>query len=318
MDLTKYAELFRTETREHLLAIDDALTALRAGEGRSAVDALFRSVHTIKGMAGAMGYTAVEQLAHALETLLAAQRALSGDLAQTAALAPLLQDAVDALARHADEVTNTTPSAVATSLLARLANASGVAAPTTATERVTHAAPTSTTERTARTAPPTTTERATHTVRQARIDLRHLDALLDLAGELVIARDRFLRAADASGDRHVRRAAADTARLVSALQEEVLAARLVPVGQVMDRFPRLVRDLARELGKQVEFHISGRDLALDRSMLDAIVDPVVHLLRNAVDHGLESPAERVARGKPPTGTLTVTAARERDGVRLSV
>jgi two-component system, chemotaxis family, sensor kinase CheA len=278
----------------------------------------------IKGMAGAMGYTAVEQVAHALESLLAAQRAQHGDLASTSALAPLLQDAVDALARHADEVQHATPSTVAPSLLARLANASGLPASTThapsfATTASTHREPardevavTPSTSATRNTAP----ERPT--VRQARIDLRHLDALLDLAGELVIARDRFLRAADASGDRQVRRAAADTARLVSALQEEVLAARLVPVGQVMDRFPRLVRDLARELGKQVEFHISGRDLALDRSMLDAIVDPVVHLLRNAVDHGLESPAERVARGKAPTGKLTVTAARERDGVRLSV
>lgn len=317
MDLNKYAELFRTETREHLVAIDDALSALRAGEGRTAVDALFRSVHTIKGMAGAMGYAAVEQLAHALESLLAAQRAQPGDLVRTSALAPLLQDAVDALARHADEVQLATPSAVAPSLLARLANASGLpASPSATISSASTASVDAVAASRASAARSTAPERPT--VRQARIDLRHLDALLDLAGELVIARDRFLRAADASGDRQVRRAAADTARLVSALQEEVLAARLVPVGQVMDRFPRLVRDLARDLGKQVEFHVSGRELALDRSMLDAIVDPVVHLLRNAVDHGLESPAERIARGKPPIGKLTVTAARERDGVRLSV
>ena len=324
MDLTRYAELFRTETREHLLAIEDALGALRAGDGRPAVDALFRSVHTIKGMAGAMGYGAVEQLAHALESLLATQRAQAGDLTSVAALAPLLQDAVDALARHAEEVTSSTPSVVSPALLARLANASGPGAPVAATssrgrsasERDDAARPEAVAATRVAVARTPTAERPT--MRQARIDLRHLDALLDLAGELVIARDRLLRAADASGDRQVRRAATDTARLVSALQEEVLAARLVPVGQVMDRFPRLVRDLARELGKQVEFHVSGRDLALDRSMLDAIVDPVVHLLRNAVDHGLESPAERVTRGKPAAGQLTVTAARERDGVRLSV
>lgn len=314
MDLAKYAELFRTETREHLVAIDEALTALRAGQGRPAVDALFRSVHTIKGMAGAMGYASVEQLAHAMETCLAVQRAEPGDLVPASALVPLLQEAADALAQHADEVTSATPAAVAPSLLARLADAPGdvVAVDTAAVAP----SPSAAAVAPAPTAAPSAPQRPT--MRQARIDLQHLDTLLDLAGELVIARDRLVRAAEANGDRAVRRAAADTARLVSALQEEVLAARLVPVGQVFDRFPRLVRDLARELGKAVEFELEGHDLTLDRSMLDAIVDPVVHLLRNAIDHGLEPSAERIAAGKPAVGRLTLRAARERDGIVLTV
>lgn len=324
MDLAKYAELFRTETREHLVAIDEALTALRAGQGRPAVDALFRSVHTIKGMAGAMGYASVEQLAHAMETRLAVQRAEPGDLASASALVPLLQEAADALAQHADEVTSATPAAVAPSLLARLADAVGDGAPgagapvDAAGTDVASGGPASGDAGVAPTpsAAPSATPRPT--MRQARIDLQHLDALLDLAGELVIARDRLVRAADANGDRAVRRAAADTARLVSALQEEVLAARLVPVGQVFDRFPRFVRDLARELGKEVAFELDGHDLTLDRSMLDAIVDPVVHLLRNAIDHGLEPSAERLAAGKPAAGRLTLRAARERDGIVLTV
>ncbi|HMS01744.1 MAG TPA: chemotaxis protein CheA [Gemmatimonadaceae bacterium] len=335
MDLARYAELFRTETREHLVAIDAALSALRDGGGRPAIDALFRSVHTIKGMAGAMGYEAVEQLAHALESLLAALRETTGELASAAALVPLLQEAADALAQSAEEAgadgarRGASASASASALLARLANATRVVGPrearpevaTRGVAAVPHASssvePSSTASSSTASSQvaPAPTRRG---VQQARIDLRHLDALLDLAGELVIARDRLVRAADASGDRAVRRAAADASRLVSALQEEVLAARLVPVGQVFDRFPRLVRDMARELGKDVAFDMAGRELALDRSMLDAIVDPVVHLLRNAVDHGLETPDERVAAGKPVTGRLLLRAARERDGVRLEV
>jgi two-component system chemotaxis sensor kinase CheA len=353
MDLARYAELFRTETREHLVAIDAALSALRDGGGRPAIDALFRSVHTIKGMAGAMGYEAVEQLAHALESLLAALRETTGGPASAAALVPLLQEAADALAQSAEEAgaDGARRGASASALLARLANATrvvgpreagpevaprGVApvprasssvapstpsssvAPSTPSSSVAPSTPSSSVGSSSPASSPVAAAPTRRGVQQARIDLRHLDALLDLAGELVIARDRLVRAADASGDRAVRRAAADASRLVSALQEEVLAARLVPVGQVFDRFPRLVRDMARELGKDVTFEMAGRDLALDRSMLDAIVDPVVHLLRNAVDHGLETPDERVAAGKPATGRLLLRAARERDGVRLEV
>lgn len=318
MDLARYAELFRTETREHLVAIDAALSALRAGGGRSEIDALFRSVHTIKGMAGAMGYEEVEQLAHGLESLLAALRATTADRGSASALAPLLQEAADALAKvaedaGADGARGTSP---ATGLLARLADATRVVGPGGDPGLITSPrAALPAVEPSTVASPPAPARRA---MRQARIDLRHLDALLDLAGELVIARDRLVRAAEASGNRAVRRAAADASRLVSALQAEVLATRLVPVGQVFDRFPRLVRDLARELGKDVAFEMAGRELALDRSMLEAVVDPVVHLLRNAVDHGLETPDERVAAGKPATGRLLLRAGRDRDGLVLEV
>ncbi len=153
-----------------------------------------------------------------------------------------------------------------------------------------------------------------------RVDARRLDALLDLVGELVITRDRLLRAVEASEqpDRETQRAARDTARLVSVLQDEVLQARLLPMAQVFDRFPRVVRDMARDLGKDVRFVMEGRDLAVDRSLLDALVDPLLHLLRNAIDHGLEDSATRVAAGKPASGELTVRAARDRATVVVQV
>lgn len=156
--------------------------------------------------------------------------------------------------------------------------------------------------------------------RTVRLDARRLDTLLDLVGELVITRDRLVRVADGAAhpDRNVQRAARDTARLVSALQAEVLQARLLPASDVFDRFPRLVRDVARELGKDVSFVMEGRDLELDRSLLDAIGDPILHLLRNALDHGIETPAERRAAGKSAAGSLVLRAVRERASVRIDV
>jgi two-component system, chemotaxis family, sensor kinase CheA len=156
--------------------------------------------------------------------------------------------------------------------------------------------------------------------RTVRIDARRLDTLLDLVGELVITRDRLLRSIEALDhpDRDVQRAARDAARLVSAMQDEVLQARLLPVGQVFDRFPRLVRDVSRELGKDVSFVMEGREIELDRSLLDAIGDPILHLLRNALDHGIESAAARDAAGKPARGELILRAARDRAAVVIQV
>jgi two-component system chemotaxis sensor kinase CheA len=156
-------------------------------------------------------------------------------------------------------------------------------------------------------------------LRTMRVDVSRLDALLDLMGELVVARERLLRAIEPLDSRAPAvDAAQGVARLVAALQEEVLQLRMVPVGQVMDRFPRLVREAARELGKDVAFVIEGREIELDRSLLDAIGDPLVHLLRNAVDHGIEDPESRRAAGKPPTGRLVVRARRDRAAVLIEV
>jgi two-component system, chemotaxis family, sensor kinase CheA len=154
--------------------------------------------------------------------------------------------------------------------------------------------------------------------RHIRIDLRRLDALMNLIGELVITRGRLTQIAGAINDPSLDETVAQASRLVSDLQDEIMTSRMVPVWQVFDRFPRLVRDAARALGKQVSFTVEGKDIELDRSMLDEIGDPIVHLLRNAVDHGIESPEKRVAAGKPPAGRLTLSALRDRSAVIIRV
>lgn len=154
--------------------------------------------------------------------------------------------------------------------------------------------------------------------RNIRVDLRRLDALMNQIGELVIIRDRLQKLAAVRDEPELEETVDQAARLISELQDEIMQARMVPVGQVFDRFPRLVRDAARMLGKQVEFVIEGKEIEFDRSMLDEIGDPIVHLLRNSLDHGIESPGERRAAGKPETGTLHLLAARERSQVLIRV
>lgn len=166
-----------------------------------------------------------------------------------------------------------------------------------------------------------TTEQAIPVVartRHVRIELSRLDALLDLIGELVIVRGRLGAITRALALPALQEAMTDATRLIGDLQTEIMTSRLVPVGQVFDRFPRLVRDVARQLGKDVLLSIEGKEIEIDRSVLDEIAEPVVHLLRNAVDHGLELPEVREAKGKPRAGRLTLSAQRDRSAVLVTV
>ena len=141
---------------------------------------------------------------------------------------------------------------------------------------------------------------------------------MNLIGELVITRGRLAQLATTIGDAALDETVAQASRLVSDLQDEIMTSRMVPVWQVFDRFPRLVRDAARSLGKQVTFAVVGKEIELDRSMLDEIGDPIVHLLRNAIDHGLELPEARAAAGKPTAGQVTLSAMRDRSAVLIRV
>jgi two-component system chemotaxis sensor kinase CheA len=154
--------------------------------------------------------------------------------------------------------------------------------------------------------------------RSVRIDLRRLDNLMNLIGELVITKGRLVQLATTCEDPALVEAVAQASRLVADLQDEIMTSRMVPVWQVFDRFPRLVRDAARSVGKEVEFVIEGKEVELDRSMLEEVGDPIVHLLRNAVDHGIEPPDVRIAKGKPAAGRLTLSALRDRSAVAIRV
>src|SRR3981081_276289 len=154
--------------------------------------------------------------------------------------------------------------------------------------------------------------------RHVRIAARRLDVLMNLMVELVIARDRIAQIAERLGDEALLEATLRASQIVATLQNDIMNSRMVPVWQVFDRFPRVVRDTARSLGKEVEFKIEGKEIELDRSMLDEMGEPVLHLLRNSLDHGIETPAKREKAGKPRVATLILTAERDRATVLIRV
>ena len=431
MDNAQYAELFLTESREHVSAINHSLLELEQGRGGDEpVGAIFRAVHTVKGMSATMGYTAVAALSHELETLLdrvrrgvraidaalmellfrsadvlesaieaavaggvvdvdpvVAQLRAQGDDARSAAAAPARRRKRSSRATPAVAQGWTAPAPPGDGLLVRVRLAEGTplkgvraflvvqaaralgtvvaTAPSAeamqgdemehdfalrlVTERAeaevaaalrgagdvvevqvgngpsadTSGAPASVEPEPATigealaTATPTNGN-GVRQQRSVRIDLRRLDNLMNLIGELVITRGRLVQLSAAMNDSALAETVAQASRLVADLQDEIMTSRMVPVWQVFDRFPRLVRDAAHSVQKQVNFVIEGKEVELDRSMLDEVGDPIVHLLRNAIDHGIETPAVREASGKPPAGRLTLSALRDRSAVAIRV
>jgi two-component system, chemotaxis family, sensor kinase CheA len=151
-----------------------------------------------------------------------------------------------------------------------------------------------------------------------RVDAERLDQLMHLMGELVVQRTQVEVLAAQAEVPGLSQAMQDLTRCSHALQAIVMQVRMIPVEAVFLRFPRLVRDLSSKLGKQVELELVGQDTELDRTVVDALGDPLVHLVRNALDHGLETPAEREAAGKPPVGKVRISARHAGGNVMITV
>jgi len=154
-------------------------------------------------------------------------------------------------------------------------------------------------------------------IQSVRVDVDQLDELHGLVEQLVTTRIKLRRSVDPD-NRRAEEELDELDKISSSLQDTVMDMRLVPMKKIVGKFPRLVRDLAREEEKEVDFTIEGDDVELDRTILTEISDPLMHLLRNAVDHGIESPEEREAAGKDPTGNIILRAERERDRVQIQV
>lgn len=308
MDTGRYAKLFLSESRENLSEINNALLDLERGGSDAAITRLFRAVHTIKGMGAAMGYGGVSELAHELETLLDKLR--SGSMKVSPQIMDTLFAGADVLEQAVDLATAPSPTQLDVSeIIGRIRSvASTEPAPAATSEFSVVSLEKKDEPRT----PPTKSPR------HIRIDARRLDTLMNVMGELVIARDRIAQIAERLGDPALLEATVRASQIVASLQNEIMTSRMVPVWQVFDRFPRVVRDTARALGKEIEFKIEGKEIELDRSMLDEMGEPVLHLLRNSLDHGIETPAERQKNGKPRVATLTLTAERDRATVLIRV
>ncbi len=151
-----------------------------------------------------------------------------------------------------------------------------------------------------------------------RLNVTLLDSLMTLAGELVLSRNQLIESLSRHDGRGIQSGAQRVSLVTSELQEVVTLTRMQPVGSVFTKFPRLVRDLARDLGKEVQLKLEGGEVEIDKTILEGLSDPLTHMVRNAVDHGIESPAERTAAGKPAMGTITLGASHQAGQVVIEI
>ncbi len=161
-------------------------------------------------------------------------------------------------------------------------------------------------------------KRKVKTTQSIRVDIKKLDELMNLMAELVISRSRILETLKKYSIKEVDESLSQLSRITLDLQNIVMKVRMVPVSFVFNRYPRLVRDISKDLKKEINLIIEGEDTELDRTVADEIGDPLIHLIRNSLDHGIESPEKRIAKGKPKTGTIRLSARHEGNGVIIEI
>ena len=324
---------FLVEGRENLDRLERELVGFeKNGASEQSISAIFRTVHTIKGTAGFFGFERLQSLAHVAENLLSKIR--DGQLALSSEIVSAQLAVVDGCRLMMDwvEQTGTDGTDDYVALKARLEALTVGAAPEVEAPApvVVEAPPTPVVVATPVAAaeptpapvqanvampPGQEAERADTTV---RVDVHLLDKLMDLAGELVLARNQLLKFATTSRDVGLGQSTQRLDLITSELQEHVMNTRMQPIGGVWNKLPRVVRDLSGELGKQVRLELEGKDTGLDRSVLEAIKDPLTHIVRNAIDHGIEKPAARIAKGKLGEGLLRLRAMHEGGHVLLEI
>jgi len=301
----EYRELFMAEALEYYDAMSRHLSELeRNPKDAAALNELFRLMHNLKANARAMGFTDMGEVAHRMETLFGQIR--GNERAFTGSLVPLTFRAVDTLGNMIRAVGAGQDSLDAKPLLENLEQL-------IKGEEIVEDRPVQTEE-----------EAETDAARKLElsdlvyIPVKKLDNLLNLVGELVIDRDRILTLAAELGNPALQATARHLFRISDDLQYSVMDVRLVGAGVLLNKFPRVVRDVASAEGKQVELLLAGQDVQIDRNVLQLITDALLHIVRNAVSHGLEDPETRKAAGKAATGKLVISALTERDDVLIQV
>lgn len=358
--LSEAAREFVIECFENLEQMDRDLMALEQDPSATQLlRSIFRTMHTIKGGAGFLGLTSLEQLAHAAENLLGLLR--DGSLVINAEITSALLEAIDQCRVGLDVIEqrgdtqqfNTAPviqrlNAAAGSGLAIDSKASQIGLKQTGPALPGGAQPRGDTPAIAAqpalapVLPPITahrevvlpsvlentpsgsvegsTEKSVSSLVDTtiRVDVALLDKLMTRVGELVLARNQILQHISRLNSSELQGTAQRLNLITSELQEGVMKTRMQPIGNVWTKFPRVVRDLSGQLGKQVRIELEGADTELDKTIIEAIKDPLTHLVRNSIDHGIEAPAVRIGAGKNPEGRLHLRAFHEGGQVNIEI
>lgn len=304
--------------------------------GQDSLNNIFRIIHTIKGSSGCVGFSRIEELAHDGENLLSMLRdgeaVISRETVTTLlALSDALREMFSCLESTGDEgVADYQELKSSLRALQSLGHESGEKIPQTVgnsgisekqTEEV--EAPAGREKvNTGRNDEPAGKEgtgtRPSVVEGAIRVDVNQLDKLMNLVGELVLARNQIIQFAGESAHKDLVSASQRLNIITTELQEGVMKTRMQPIGNIWAKFPRIVRDLSCELEKDVELVMEGRETELDRTIIEAIKDPLTHIIRNAIDHGMETTEERLAAGKPAKGKLSLRAFHEGGQVNIEM
>jgi two-component system chemotaxis sensor kinase CheA len=300
LDLNELFETFAAESVEDIAALEAGLLALEdAPDDRELPLDLQRHAHSLKGNAACVGLVAITDFAHAYEDVL--ERIAHGARAVDASLVTLLLGGIDTFRRLVDELQNGALLDADRELMAELSGAAASAA-----------APGGDV------APAAQTATAKPRAQSVRVPASKLNRMLDLTGEIAIARGRVRDAVASLGNDELLELERQADLLQSELQELVMRARMVPVGPLFRQYARTVRDLTVAQGKLARLITIGEDVELDTSAVERLRDPLTHMVRNAIDHGLEMPAERAAKGKPAIGRITLEAKHDAGAIIMRV
>jgi len=307
--MSQYHDLFISETREHLEKVSALTIALEADhENKTTIDELFRSVHSIKGMAASMGFDAATEVARKLEDLM--DRVRKG-LRFDAELFDLLLAGEATLSGIVEDIANGGSGVldidgIRQRISAFLEKNSAAGRPQDKLEPAPEKTPA-----------PASKEDHFHQ-QTVKIKTALLDRFLDTTGELITVKHRLTEIARSSRNHDFSDALQVLDKHLRDLHDQVMGIRLMPLSVITERFPRMIRDIARSSGKEIIFSIKGAEIELDRSILELIGDPLSHLLRNSVDHGIETPRERAEKGKPASGRISISVSREKDQVEIRI
>ena len=319
---------FVLESREHLAAIESQSLALEQDpHNTEAIHSIFRAFHTIKGLAGFLELDAVREVAHNVETVLDLAR--NSKLNITSHVIDVVLESADFLKTcvngidsklHGHEAPAVPDNA---RLLERVCNLMirGEDLPAVAAEPPAHAAEA---DVPASPAPPSpNTPRAQSPAAEAKavkVDTAKLDYLVDMAGELVIAQSMVRHDPDLAALKSPRlqRNLAQLSRITSELQKTSMSMRLVPIGQLFQRVARQVRDLSRKMGKPAELEMSGEETEIDRTIVEELADPLMHMVRNSLDHGIEDADARAAAGKNPVAHIALRACHQAGHIVIEI
>jgi len=306
-DTEQYKELFIEEAKEHLQTITQALLDLEKNpEDMETLNKIFRSAHTLKGSSGMMGFNDISELTHVMEDVF---DELRKGAEASSNLIDVLFECVDALEARLAKLENGEDEPIdVSSLIEKLKVCIVKEKDKEKAEKIEDYTGKSETK----------AEVELQSVRVVKVHTEQLDKLMNLVGELVINKIQLLKIASDYKLEPLKHSLSNIDRLTRELQDIVMQIRMVPVAQIFDRFPRLVRDLSRREGKKVNFVMKGREIEVDRTVLEEIGEPLIHLLRNAIDHGIEPPDVRVKKGKSPEGTVKLIAKRRRDNIIITV